>query len=783
MVFKAIMDGLIKAKAMPQISGTERQALEAGTVWIDGQVFSGKPDFAKMFAEPYAKLSQRERDFIDGPVRQLCEMVDSHELATTRVLPKEAVEFMKNQGFFSFLVPQEYGGLHLSVNAISTVMAMLSAHSPLLSTFVVIPNSLGAAELLKHYGKKEQKDHYLPRLASGEYMPCFGLTEPTAGSDAASILARGVLFKNAEGKLQIKLNFRKRYITLAPIANLISLAFKLQDPDNLLGKGADVGITVALVHRGTPGLEMGKHHQPIGDAFYNGPIIGNDVVIDADEIIGGVEGAGQGWRMLMEQLAGGRAVSLPAGAVGGIRAAAAATGAYARVRQQFGMPIAEMEGVQEKMAEIASMAYLSEAARVYAVSALDNDEQPPVVSAVWKAYLTELSREQAKNAMDVCAGAGVMQGPNNIIGRGYCSAPVAITVEGANIMTRSLITFGQGAVRCHPYAFKIANALEANDLPTFSTALKGWIGHMVMNTGRLIGLTATRGYLASVPKVDGLTPYLRKLAWASSRYAYLTDMALITVGGKLKARQQLTGNFADALAWQLLAISTVRRYVAEGEIKEDLPLVQYACEYALERIQKAFESIYANFGKNPLGFWMRTVGYVGLRVNPLVGASRDRLVPKVAKTITKSGAQFSRIIGDLYMPDVNLAELDDDAVLAKTTGVKRLMAAFMAVQEAESVQVKIMQARRAKKLEKGSVQELADAALAKGIITEADKKLLDRANRLSLEAIMVDEFTPEEFFGIKSATYAPNWECANVPNVPANAKEDVPKEKLRVVNS
>ncbi|MDH4395285.1 MAG: acyl-CoA dehydrogenase [Limnobacter sp.] len=780
MVFKAIMNGLIKAKAMPQISATERQALEAGTVWIDGQVFSGKPDFAKMFAEPYAKLNQRERDFIDGPVHELCAMVDAHQLAKTRIIPKEAVDFMAAKGFYSFLIPQAYGGLEFSVNAISTIMAMLTSYSPFLSTLIVIPNSLGAAELIKHYGTQDQKNHYLPRLASGEYLPCFGLTEPTAGSDAASILARGVLFKNAEGKLQIKLNFRKRYITLAPIANLISIAFKLQDPDNLLGKGTDAGITVALVHRGTPGLEMGKHHQPIGDSFHNGPLVGKDVVVDADEIIGGLEYAGQGWRMLMEQLAGGRAVSLPAGGVGGARAAAVAAGAYARVRQQFGMPIAEMEGIQEKLAELASMAYLSEASRIYACSALDNNQQPPVVSAVWKAYLTELAREQAKNAMDVMAGAGVMQGPNNIIGRGYCSSPVAITVEGANIMTRSLITFGQGAVRCHPYAFEIANALEANDLQSFTKNLKGWIGHMVANTGRLIGLTLTRGHTASVPNVSGVKPYLRKLAWASSRYAFLTDMALITVGGKLKARQQLTGHFADALGWQLLAISTVRRYVAEGELKEDLPLVQYALEYSLEKIQKAFEAIYANFGNNPVGFLLRTVGYFSLRVNPLVGATRDRLVPACAKTITKSGPQFARIAGDLVMPSIDLKSLDDDEVLANTKGVARLMAAFMAVQEAEVVENKIKVARRNKQLEKASVQELAEKALAKGIITAADKVILDRANRIALEAIMVDEFTAEEFYNNDSIHTTPYFPSAQIANV-KHGEETPVVEKLRVV--
>ncbi|HEX4843850.1 MAG TPA: acyl-CoA dehydrogenase domain-containing protein, partial [Limnobacter sp.] len=334
--------------------------------------------------------------------------------------------------------------------------------------------------------------------------------------------------------------------------------------------------------------------------------------------------------------------------------------------------------------------------------------------------------------------------------------------------------------RCHPYAFKIANALEANDLATFSGALKGWIGHMVSNTLRLIGMTATRGAMASVPSIDGVTPYLKKLAWASTRYAYLTDMALINVGGKLKARQQLTGHFADALAWQLLAISTVRRYVAEGEIKEDLPIVQYALEYSLEKVQRAFESIYANFGNNLLGKWMRTVGYFGLRMSPLTGARRDRLVPVVAKSITKTDAQSARILGDLPLPKINLAELDSDEALAATHGVKRLMAAFMAVQEAEVVQTKIMQARRAKLIEKGSVQDMAQAALAKGIITAADKKLLDRANRLSLEAIMVDEFTPQQFFGDGSVTYAPGFECANVPNVPSEGNL-APVEKLRVV--
>ncbi|NJM32240.1 MAG: DUF1974 domain-containing protein, partial [Limnobacter sp.] len=423
-----------------------------------------------------------------------------------------------------------------------------------------------------------------------------------------------------------------------------------------------------------------------------------------------------------------------------------------RVRRQFGMPICDMEGVQEKLAELAGMAYLAEAARVYAVSALDSGEQPPVVSAVWKAYLTELARKQGMNAMDVLSGAGVMQGPNNIIGRSYCSAPVGITVEGANIMTRSLIVFGQGAVRCHPYAMKIVNALEANDLQAFSANLRGWVIDMVINTGRLIGLTATRGYLADVPAVDGLKPYLRKLAWASSRFAYLTDLALITVGGQLKVRQQLTGYFADALAWQLLAVSTVRRYLAEGEIKEDLPLAQYALETCMENIQLAFEAIYANFGTNPVGWWLRTVGYVGLRMNPLAGAGKDRLMARVAKTIVRSGPQFDRLAGDLYLPEAAVNGAGEAAELEKTVGVKRLMAAFYAVEEAQAVESKLKAARRQGKLEKASTPDMAKQALAQGIITEAEQQNLERAERLALEAIMVDDFTPQEFLVMRPLT-------------------------------
>lgn len=751
-MYKAIMGKLKKAGATPRISNTERQALEAGTTWIEGHIFSGKPSFESILNQPYASLSQTERKFIQEKVPQLCGMVDPYLLSCTKIVPEKAVRFMEAEGFYSFLISKEYGGLDFSAQAISTILAMLAAHSPLLSTFVVIPNSLGAAELIMHYGRQDQKDHYLPRLATGEYLPCFGLTEPLAGSDAASIQAKGILFKNKQGHLSIKLNFSKRYITLAPIANLISLAFRLYDPDCLLGREEDLGITVALIHRGTPGLEMGHHHHPIGDAFYNGPIVGQNVEIDAEEIIGGLEYAGQGWRMLMEQLAGGRAISLPAGAVGSMRMLAVCCGAYARVRHQFDIPIAKMEGVQEKLAEIASMAYMVEGARIFALSAIDNGEQPPVVSAIWKAYLTDLSRRQATNAMDVLAGAGVMQGPNNLVGAAYCSAPVSITVEGANIMTRSLIVFGQGAIRCHPYAMKIADALEADDEQAFKTELNAWVKDLLLNTLRLIGLNLTRGHLVKLPSVKGLNQHLRRLNWASSRFAFLTNMALILVGGKLKSRQQLTGYFSDALAWQLLAISAIRRYVAEGEIKEDLPLVQYACETALEKIQLAYESIYANFS-GKLGWLFRTLGYVFVRLNPLAGVRKDRLVEACSRTITQSGPQFSRIAGDLHLP-IQSTETNEKTFYP--IGLKRLLDAFHALEKVEPLEALIIKAIKEQKLKKASIFELAAQAKDQGIISEEDKNRLDEAGRLMVEAIQVDAFTPEEFFRdekLKSAPY------------------------------
>ncbi len=733
-MFQRLMKFLEQRQMLPRISDTERLALEAGTVWIDGELFSGRPNFARMLAEPYAQPNAEERAFLDGQAEELCRMVDPYEIAQTRRVPDHVLEFIKEQGFMGLLIPKEHGGRGFSTVALSAVMAKVNGHSSPMGTFVVIPNSLGAGELLAHYGTEAQKSAYLPKLASGEYVPCFGLTELTAGSDAASIKAEGMVFADGDGNTKIRLNFAKRYITLAPVANLISLAFNLHDPDDLLGTGKRPGITVAMLHRDIPGLTIGDHHQPIGDGFYNGPFSGKDVVLEPDAIIGGPEYAGQGWRMLMEQLAGGRAVSLPAGAIANMKQVAAMTGPYSMLRSQFGFPIGLMEGVQSKVAEIAAMTYLFEAARVYVCSALDNGEKPPVVSALLKSSSTEYAQKLAIHGMDVLAGAGVMQGPNNVVAGTYSSAPVSITVEGANIMTRTLIVFGQGATRCHPHALALVNAVEADDVDAFRTQLLGWLKHTAGNWLRTKVLGLTRALFAQSPVSGPTATYYRRLSWASARFALLADLAMYLIGSKLKAKGNLSGRFADALTWQVLAVATLRRFEAEGRRQEDLPLVQYACEYALARIQEAFEGIHANFEAPVVGWWLRHPAALFLRMNRLSDGPSDRLLPAVAGSIQSWNDQYRRLTA-------GLAKVEEGP-----SGAGRMLKAFRLHQEAATLRERIAKARKSHDLPGGSEYENIDAALEAGVIREAEAEQLREAHAAVLAVWEVDVFKPEEYF-------------------------------------
>jgi len=726
-MFKAMMNTMRANKMLPQISDTERLALESGDVWVDGQLFSGNPDWRKMMAEGYLRLSAEEQAFLDGPCNELCAMVDTWAQSRRAHVDEKALAFMKENGFLALNIDKQWGGLGFSPAGVAAVMAKTLAVGSA-GSFIVIPNSIGGAELLQHYGTDDQKQQYLPRLAKGELIPCFGLTEPTAGSDAASIKADGEVFKDDDGEIKIRLNFRKRYITLAPVADFVSLAVRLRDADNLLGKGKDVGISVVILERSMPGMQMGERHWPIGDPFYNGPIVGKDVVVPADNIIGGRQCAGEGWRMLMEALAGGRAVSLPATANAGLRLAASVVGAYSMVRQQFGMPIGQMEGIEVPVARTAAMTYLTTAGHNYCLHALGKGIAPPVVSAILKHQSTELSREALIDTMDVFSGSGVMQGPNNIPGLGFQASPVGITVEGANIMTRTLIIFGQGATRCHPYAQQVLAAVDAEDVSAFRKNLLGWIGHIGMTFLRSLVRGLTRGYSAGSPVAGPTATYFRRLGWASSRFALLTNLAMLTMGSKLKARGRLTGRYADVLSWMYMGFATLQRWEAEGRQEADLPVVRFAMDTALQRIQEGFEGIYANFDAPVIGLWLRTVGRILLRINPIGTGPTDSQYHETAKTIQSLNPTYDRITDGVFRPAADKA------------GAGRLLEAFRLVCEAQPVFAKIQAAQKARKLPRGHVEDVAQAAADAGIITTEELALVNEQREARLAAIEVDVF-------------------------------------------
>lgn len=731
-MFTALLKALRHAGVAPAMSETERVALEAGDVWIDGDLFSGCPDFRRMLEEPYPDLTAAERAFLAGPVEEVCALVDRQEVERTKELPPEVWRVLERHRFFGLALPAKYGGHEFSSLALSTIFGKLGTASMALQAPVLIANSVGPGELLVEVGTEEQCEHYLPRLARGDEIPCFALTEPEAGSDAASITSRGELFRSGDGELRIRLDFEKRYITLAPIATLIGLAFRLFDPDEILGKGKDVGITCALVPADLPGVEIGARHDPMGIPFYNGPIRGRGVVISGDQIIGGIDYAGQGWKMLMDALSGGRAISLPAGAAAGAKHVARVAGAYSVVRRQFGLSIGRFEGVEEPLARIGGLAYLLEAARVATCGAIDAGHRPAVVSAMIKVSSTEIVRSLAADGMDVLAGAAISRGPRNLMADAWIAAPIGITVEGANILTRTLIVFGQGALRCHPHAHRLLEAIRTGDAAAFRSALLGQSGHLLRNLVRLGLLGLTRGRLARSPVAGPTARYYRRLAWASARFAVLADLAMLGLGGQLKFRGKLTGRLADALSWTYLGFAALRRFEAEGRRDEDLPFVRWAAEHSLSRIQEAFDGIYHNFDVPLIGLWMRGPARWWARLNPLGVAPADRLGGQVARALQQPGEQRERLFPDLYRPaEGALAELEE---------------AFELAAAAEPILAKVRRMARGE-AKTPSFGGLLDAAVDSGVIDAAERSLLERATDTRRRATRVDAFTVEELRG------------------------------------
>jgi acyl-CoA dehydrogenase len=729
--------GTIK-KILPAVSETEQQALDAGTVGWDAELFSGRPDWAKMRAVPPVVLTPDEKAFLDGPTEELCRMIDGWQIRHNEFeIPDNIWKFACDKGFLGMLISKDHGGLGFSGQAQSLILGKISSRSPEVCTIVMVPNSLGPGELIEKYGTDEQKHYYLPRLAKGLEIPCFGLTGPTSGSDAATMRDIGTVCKGLhEGKevVGVKLSWEKRYITLGPKASLLGLAFRLFDPDNLLGKGNDIGITVALIPTKHQGVRIGRRHIPSGTAFPNGPNWGEDVFIPLDWIIGGEKMAGQGWRMLMECLAAGRAISLPSSSTAGAKAMLRFTSAYARIRKQFALPIGKMEGIEEPLAKMVEQTYILEAARGVTAAMVSRGEKPSVISALLKYQSTERMRECINHAMDIHGGRAICDGPSNYVLAGYQMMPVGITVEGANILTRSLITFAQGALRAHPYLYKEVVAVQEKDTQKgFELFEKAFLGHVAFSVSNIFGAlfhNVTLGSLAPTPdKSAGTAQWHRQLYRGSRNFALVADLTVALLGGGMKTKQRLTGRMADALSELYLLSCTLKRYEDDGRPAADMAIVDYCAQNHLYRFQEAIRGTIDNF---PVG-WARPLMRVlvfpfGARFRP----APDTLGRKIVSLVLEPSEVRDRLTKYMF-----ISKDPNDA-----TGI--LEFALPKVIAADLIERKIEKAVRAGEVQRFHGKDWIGEAVTKSIITADEAKLMHEAEDLMQRVIAVDHFDPEE---------------------------------------
>ena len=734
-------------KIMPEMSRTEQEAIDAGTVWWDGEIFSGNPDWQKLHSIPQARLTAEEQAFLDGPVEQACRMADEWEINHERAdLPPELWQFLKDNKFFSMIIKKEYGGLQFSAYAQSRVLQKLSGSSIVLASTVGVPNSLGPGELLQHYGTKEQQDHYLPRLAEGKEIPCFALTSPEAGSDAGAIPDTGIVCKgewNGEEVVGMKLTFNKRYITLAPVATVVGLAFKMYDPEGLLGDEKDLGITCALVPADTKGLDIGNRHFPLNVPFQNGPIRGQDIFVPLDFIIGGPKMAGQGWRMLVECLSVGRCITLPSNSAGGAKSVALATGAYSRIRRQFRLPIGKMEGIEEMLGRIGGNAYLMDAVTSFTTKGVDLGEKPSVISAICKYHLTEKMRQMINDAMDIHGGKGVMLGRSNYLGRGYQGAPIAITVEGANILTRNMMIYGQGAMRCHPYVLQELYAANNSDkrqaLNDFDKALFGHIGFAVSNTVRSLTMAFTGAKFASTPFKDETARYYKSMQRYSSNLALLSDVSMAVLGGDLKRRERISARLGDILSYLYLGSTVLKRFDDEGRQAEDLPLMHWAMQDCLFKLETAMDELFDNFPSKAVATGLKLI------IMPF-GKSYSRPSDKLEHKISKI----------LQTPCEARTRLGDGQYLTREEGnlLGQMEQTLEDILACEPIFDKVCQAT-GEKLPFAQLELVAAKGLELGAITEQEASLLRRTEQARLDVINVDDFDPLELMANKELMAKP----------------------------
>lgn len=722
---------------LPSMSDTEREALEAGSIWWDGELFSGMPDWDRLMSFPAPKLSDEEQAFIDGPCEKLCSMLDDWDISHERGdLPPAAWEYIKKHKFFAMIIPKQYGGLEFSAYANAMVIAKLASRNTAASSTVGVPNSLGPAELLLHYGTEEQKDYWLPGLASGKEIPCFALTSPQAGSDAAALIDSGVVCKGkweGERTIGIRLNWDKRYITLAPVATVLGLAFKLYDPDHLIGDKDDYGITAALVPTDLPGIGIGRRHHPLDIAFQNGPTTGTDVFVPLDFIIGGQDMAGKGWKMLVELLSVGRAITLPSTAAGGGQAAAYATGAYAQIRRQFNLPVAKFEGVGEALARIAGHTYIMNAAVSVTSGAIDQGEKPAVPSAILKYHCTELGRKVANDTMDVHGGKAIMMGPKNYVGRNYMATPIAITVEGANILTRSLIIFGQGAMRCHPYVLRELQAAQDKDtergLLDFDDALFSHIGYAISNAARAFFLALTHAKFSKVPLNTPTRRYYQNVNRYSAAFALATDFAMLTLGGKLKIKELLSARLGDVLSCMYLASAVLKHFENQGRRATDIPLVEWSVRTLMYNAQEQLHSFLLNFPNRPVAFILRRIIFPRGRT---YSSPSDDLGQKIVSLITETGEARQRLSEQAFK------------ALEPGSPLGMLQEALELSENLLPLEKKLRQARKEGLIHSEYLGHQIDEAENAGVISTREAAEMRDYHEKVLYLLSVDDFSPDE---------------------------------------
>ena len=725
-------------KVLPPMSETERDAIDAGTVWWDGELFSGRPDWDKLLAYPKAQLTAEEQAFIDGPTEELCAMVSDWEIGQAMDLPPAAWEHIKTHGFFALIIPKEYGGKGFSAYAHSQVAMKLATRSGDLASTVMVPNSLGPAELLLHYGTDEQRNHYLPRLARGDDIPCFALTGPLAGSDAGAMPDTGIICKGEwEGQetLGLRLNWEKRYITLGPVATLLGLAFKAHDPDHLLGDEEDLGISLALIPTDTPGVDIGRRHLPLGAAFMNGPNSGKDVFIPLEFLIGGQEMLGKGWMMLMNCLSVGRSISLPAVGTGAAKFTSLVTGQYAQVREQFNVPLSAFEGIQEALARIGGNAWLMDSARMLTANAVDLGEKPSVLSAILKYHLTERGRECISHAMDVHGGKGIIMGPNNYLGRSWQGAPIFITVEGANILSRNLMIFGQGAIRCHPFVLKEMALAGREDhdqaLKEFDGLLMQHIGFAVSNAASTLVLNFGVGHFEKAPGNRLIQGYFRALNRQAAAFALLADLSMMLLGGELKRRERLSARLGDVLSHLYLASAALKRYHDLDSPDHLEPLFTWAMEESLGESERALDELLSNFPNKVLGCLLRVIVFPFGRRH--TGPS-DALDAEVAAVLgrAKGDPTLEELLAGCYRP-----QSADDPVGA-------LQQAYDLLGASHPLQKKLHTALKSGQVKPAAGEHAIDAALEAGVLQPAEAQALRDAEAARRKVIDVDDFSKEE---------------------------------------